>query len=151
MIASIIGAAAGLAGSLLGGYKASKAMKKVRRLMSEQNRDNQNWYDRRINQDYSQTAEAQDAMRRTREYADQLMRHAEGNRMVNGGTEEALASAQRQATHAVGDTMAGIAASGTQTKEAVEQQYLENRRALQQQKMGYYLQKAREISKAASF
>ena len=148
MVASIIGAAAGLAGSLLGGYKASKAMKKVRRLMAEQSRDNRNWYDRRMNQDYNQTAEAQDAMRRTREYADQLLRRAEGNRIVNGGTDEALATAQRVATQAVGDTMAGIATAGTQTKDAVEQQYIENRRALQQQKMGYYLQKAREISKA---
>ena len=51
MIGAIISAAGGLAGSLIGGYKASKQMKKVRRMLNRQEVDNRNWYDRRMNQD----------------------------------------------------------------------------------------------------
>ena len=43
MVGSIIGAAASLAGTIFGGYQASKAMKKSRRLLEAQLRDNQNW------------------------------------------------------------------------------------------------------------
>ena len=147
MWSAIISAAGGLAGSLIGGHKASREMKKVRRLLGQQERDNRNWYDRRMNQDYTQTAQAQDAIRRTREYADQLMRRAEGNAMVNGATEESMAAARSQAAQSVGNTMADIAAAGDQTKEAVEQQYLANKLDLEQRKMALMQQKAQNISK----
>ena len=148
MYGAIISAAGGLAGSLIGGYKASKQMKKVRRMLNRQEVDNRNWYDRRMNQDYTQTAQAQDAIRRTREYADQLMQRAEGNAMVNGATEEAMAAARQQAAQAVGNTMADIAAAGDQTKEAVEQQYLANKDDIQRRKMALLQQQAQNISKA---
>ena len=148
MIGAIISAAGGLAGSLIGGYKASKQMKKVRRMLNRQEVDNRNWYDRRMNQDYTQTAQAQDAIRRTREYADQLMQRAEGNAMVNGATEESMAAARQQAAQAVGNTMADIAAAGDQTKEAVEQQYLANKDDIQRRKMALLQQRAQNISKA---
>ena len=149
MYGAIISAAGGLAGSLIGGYKASKQMKKVRRMLNRQEVDNRNWYDRRMNQDYTQTAQAQDAIRRTREYADQLMQRAEGNAMVNGATEESMAAARQQAAQAVGNTMADIAAAGDQTKEAVEQQYLANKDDIQRRKMALLQQRAQNISKAA--
>ena len=148
MIGAIISAAGGLAGSLIGGYKASKQMKKVRRMLNRQEVDNRNWYDRRMNQDYTQTAQAQDAIRRTREHADQLMQRAEGNAMVNGATEESMAAARQQAAQAVGNTMADIAAAGDQTKEAVEQQYLANKDDIQRRKMALLQQRAQNISKA---
>ena len=149
MYGAIISAAGGLAGSLIGGYKASKQMKIVRRMLNRQEVDNRNWYDRRMNQDYTQTAQAQDAIRRTREYADQLMQRAEGNAMVNGATEESMAAARQQAAQAVGNTMADIAAAGDQTKEAVEQQYLANKDDIQRRKMALLQQRAQNISKAA--
>ena len=86
-----------MAGSVFGGYQASKAMRRVRAMLKEQQRDNQNWYDRRMNQDFGQTAEAQDAMRRTREYAEELSRKADGARAVSGGTEESGIAAKAQA------------------------------------------------------
>lgn len=43
MLGSIIGGAIGAAGSIFGGISASKAMKKVKRNLQQQ--DNQNWYD----------------------------------------------------------------------------------------------------------
>ena len=88
MVGSIIGAAASLAGSIFGGYQASKAMKKSRRLLEAQLRDNQNWYDRRMSQDYTQTASSQAAMKRAMEYAEQLNRKADGQAAVNGTTTD---------------------------------------------------------------
>ena len=76
-----------MAGSIFGGYQASKAMKKSRRLLEAQLRDNQNWYDRRMNQDYTQTASSQAAMKRAMEYAEQLNRKADGQAAGNGTTD----------------------------------------------------------------
>ena len=76
-----------IAGSIFGGYKASKAMKRARKMLDEQATDNQNWYDRRMNQDFTQTASAQNAMRRAIDYAEQLNRKADGNAAVMGGSE----------------------------------------------------------------
>lgn len=139
-----------MAGSLFGGYKASKQMKKVRRMLAQQERDNRNWYDRRMNQDYTQTAQAQDAIRHTHEYADQLLSRAEGSAMVHGNTEESMSAARRQAAQAVGNTMADIAAAADQTRDAVEQQYIDNRQDIQRRKMALWQQQAQNISKATS-
>ena len=150
MITTLLSTAGKVAGSVFGGYQASKAMRRVRAMLKEQQRDNQNWYDRRMNQDFGQTAEAQDAMRRTREYAEELSRRADGARAVNGGTEESGITAKAQATKMVGDTAAAIAASGTQAKDAIEQQYLVNRQALKTSEAELEKEKAREIAKALS-
>ena len=137
-----------MAGSVFGGYQASKAMRRVRAMLKEQQRDNQNWYDRRMNQDFGQTAEAQDAMRRTREYAEELSRKADGARAVSGGTEESGIAAKAQAAKIVGDTAATIAAGGTQAKDAIEQQYLANRQTLKSTETKLEKEKTREIAKA---
>ena len=148
MITTLLSTAGKLAGSVFGGYQASKAMRRVRAMLKEQQRDNQNWYDRRMNQDFGQTAEAQDAMRRTREYAEELSRKADGTRAVSGGTEESGIAAKAQAAKMVGDTAATIAAGGTQAKDAIEQQYLANRQTLKSTETELEKEKAREIAKA---
>lgn len=150
MITTLLSTSGKLAGRVFGGYHAGKAMRRVRELLKEQQRDNQNWYDRRMNQDFGQTAEAQDAMRRTREYAEELSRKADGARAVSGGTEESVIAAKAQAARMVGDTAAAIAAGGTQAKDAIEQQYLANRQALKATEAELEKEKAREIAKAMS-
>ena len=148
MITTLLSTAGKMAGSVFGGYQASKAMRRVRAMLKEQQRDNQNWYDRRMNQDFGQSAEAQDAMRRTREYAEELSRKADGARAVSGGTEESGIAAKAQAAKIVGDTAATIAASGTQAKDTIEQQYLANRQTIKSTETELEKEKAREIAKA---
>ena len=148
MIPTILTTAAGVAGSIFGGYEASRSMRRVRQLLREQERNNDNWYARRMNQDFGQTAESQEAMRRTREYAEELGRKAEGIRAVSGGTEEAAVAEKAAAAKSVGDTQAAIAAGATQAKEAVEQQYLSNRQTLKNAQAELEKQKAKEIAKA---
>lgn len=46
----LIGSAIGAVGSIFGGIKASKAMKKAKRNVEAQRQKNQDWYDRRYNE-----------------------------------------------------------------------------------------------------
>jgi hypothetical protein len=54
LIGSIAGGALGAAGSIFGGISASKAMRRVKKNLQAQKQANQNWYDRRYNEDATQ-------------------------------------------------------------------------------------------------
>lgn len=153
MLLGAIGAGLGIAGSIgpaiFGGSKASKAAKQANKLIEQQQKDNQAWYDRRYNEDYSQTAEAQNLMNYAREQAEKLFRRAEGAAAVTGATEESVARAKRDANEMLSQTASNIAAQGTARKDAIEQQYLNTKNGLTQQQVANLQQKAQNISAAA--
>lgn len=148
-----IGAGLGIAGSvgsaIFGGSKASKAANQANKLIEQQQTDNQKWYDRRYNEDYSQTAEAQNLMNFARNEAEKQFRRAEGAAAVAGGTEESVARAKRDANEMLSQTASNIAAQGTARKDAIEQQYLNTKNSLTQQQVQNLQQKAQNISAAA--
>lgn len=145
-----IGSMAGsLASSVFGGSKASKAMEEANRLLAQQKRENQAWYDRRYNEDYTQTAEAQNMIRMAKEQAEKQYRRAEGAAAVAGGTDEAVAQAKEAGNELVGDTIANVAAQGTARKDAIEGQFRQQDAALTQQQIANQQTKAQGISQAA--
>lgn len=153
MLLSAIGAGLGIAGSvgsaIFGGSKAAKAADQANKLLENQQSDNQKWYDRRYNEDYSQTAEAQNLMNFARNEAEKQFRRAEGAAAVAGGTEESVARAKRDANEMLSQTASNIAAQGTARKDAIEQQYLNTKNSLTQQQIQNLQQKAQNISAAA--
>jgi hypothetical protein len=135
---ALIGAGASVAGGILGGRAAAKAARKKAALLDKMDRENQSWYDRRMNEDYTQTAEAVNAMRMMRENADRSVKRSEGVAAVMGGTDESVAQAKAAANEAVGNTLANIAAQGTAQKNAVESQYLSQKNNINSQRLGAY-------------
>lgn len=67
LIGSIIGGGMKAAGSIFGGISASKAIKKAKRNIEAQRQKNQDWYDRRYNEDSTQRADAQRILTQTEE------------------------------------------------------------------------------------
>ena len=59
MLGGIIGGAAGALGGIFGGISKNKMLKRMRNMINEQKRENQDWYDRRYNEDATQRADAQ--------------------------------------------------------------------------------------------
>lgn len=153
MLLGAIGAGIGAIGSIgsaiIGGNAASKAAKQANKLIQQQQRDNQAWYDRRYNEDYSQTAEAQNLMNYAREQAERQFKRAEGAAAVAGATDESVARAKQSANEMLGQTASNIAAQGTARKDAIEQQYLNTKNSLTQQQVQNLQQKAQNISAAA--
>jgi hypothetical protein len=150
MIGAIIGAAGSVASSLIGGAQAKRAAEKANKELAEQREKNEDWYRRRYNEDYTQSAEAQAAMTRARELAREQMASARGTAAVMGGTEAGMAAAQGAANDMLADTMSGIAQSATARKDAVESQYLQNEAALSQQQQNVYNQQAANSTAAAN-
>lgn len=123
LFGSIAGGVLGAAGSIFGGISASKAMKRMKRNLEEQKRENQAWFDRRYNENATQRADAQQAISLMREEMKKRSQAAAGAQAVMGGTEESVAAAKAANNQALADATAQIAVNGERRKDAVEQQY----------------------------
>jgi hypothetical protein len=156
-LGSLIGGALKIGGSIFGGIKASQAMKQVRRNLEQQQRENQDWYDRRYNEDATQRADAQRMLTMTNEAIKNRNRGAAGTQAVMGGTEESVAATKAANASALADTAAQIAVAGANRKDNVENQYLTRKGAindklnnLQQQKANNIISAVNGVSSAAS-
>ena len=145
-----IGGVAALGSAIYGGIKSSKANNKARDLIQQQRRDNRDWYNLRMSQDYTQRADVQAAIKRQRELLNEQYQRARATNVVAGGTDEALALQQQAANKAVSDTMTDVAAQAANYKDNVEQQYRAQDAALNQQQVQNYQQQAAQTAQAAS-
>lgn len=149
MIGSIIGGALGLASSLYGGWKASQAMKGVKKNLEQRQRENQNWYDRRYNEDTTQRADAQRVLTETARRIRERNRAAKGAQAVAGGTEESVAATKAANAEAMAEAASRIAAAGENRKDEIEQQYQQTRAGLDNQLNNLEAQRAAALTKAA--
>lgn len=120
MIGAIIGAVGGLASGIAGGIKSAKAAKEQQKLIDEQERKNDAWYNRNYYQNYLDSAEAQAAMKRVENTLKKQNQEARATAVVTGATPEA-AVAQQQANNEILDNVAtDLAAQGTARKANVD-------------------------------
>jgi hypothetical protein len=142
-------AAAGLAASLLGGAKASKAAREAERRQRQQEAQENAWYTRRYNEDYLDTAAGQNLVRRAKEYARENWKKAHGAAKVGGATEAASAMAKEAGNKMVGDTMANIAAQDTARKAQVDNMHRQAEANFAQMDIARENQRAANITQAA--
>lgn len=129
----IIGSAIGAAGSIFGGISASKAMKRMKRNVEEQRQKNQDWYDRRYNEDATQRADAQRILQQTEESIKNRNRQAAGTAAVMGGSEEGAALAKAANNEALAEAASQIAANADARKDNIEATYMSNDNAFVEQ------------------
>lgn len=148
ILGSAIGGALGIGASIFGGISASKAMKKVKRNIEGQMKDNQNWYDRRYNEDATQRADAQRILTMTQESIRNRNRQAAGAQAVMGGTEESVAAAKAANNQVLADATSQIAVNGERRKDQIESQYMQTKADLNEKLNNLEQAKAGAISQA---
>ena len=148
MIGSIIGGALSAGGAIFGGISASKAMKKAKKNVEAQRKKNQDWYDRRYNEDATQRADAQRILTQTEESIKQRNRAAAGSAAVMGGTDESVAAAKAANNEALADATSQIAANAETRKDNIEATYLQNDNAFVEQLNAIEQGKAQAVSQA---
>lgn len=148
MIGSIIGAGLSAAGSIFGGISASKAMKKVKQNLEDQQAKNQAWYEQRYNEDATQRADAQRILTLTEESIKNRNRQAAGAQAVMGGTEESVAAAKAANNQALAEATSQIALNGDRRKDQIEAQYQAKDAQLQDALNNMEINKAGAISSA---
>lgn len=146
----IAGAALSAAGSLAGGIMSARAAKKARKQTKKRLRENEDWYNRRYNEDATQRADAQALLTRTEEVIRDRNKAAAGRQAVVGGTDESVAATRAANSAAIADTNAKIAAQGEQRKDNIEQQYMERKDALEEKLQGQDLQRSQNVATATS-
>lgn len=127
ILGSAIGSSLGIGASIFGGISASKAMKKIKKNLQSQMQENQDWYDRRYNEDATQRADAQRILTMTNENIKQRNQQAAGAQAVMGGTEESVAAAKAANNQALADATSQIAVNGERRKDQIESQYMQTK------------------------
>lgn len=148
LIGSIAGGALGAAGSIFGGISASKAMRRVKKNLQAQKEANQNWYDRRYNEDATQRADAQRILTQTEESIRNRNRQAAGAQAVMGGTDERTAAAKAANAQALADATSQIAVNAENRKDQIEQTYQQRDSQINEALNNLEMNKAQAISQA---
>lgn len=148
LIGSIAGGALGAAGSIFGGISASKAMRRVKKNLQAQKQANQNWYDRRYNEDATQMADAQRILTQTEESIRNRNRQAAGAQAVMGGTDESTAAAKAANAQALADATSQIAVNAENRKDQIEQTYQQRDSQINEALNNLEINKAQAISQA---
>lgn len=148
MVGDIIGGALGVGAGIFGGISASKAMKKIKRNIERQQRENQDWYDRRYNEDATQRADAQRILTMTNENIRKRNQQAVATQAVMGGTDESVAAAKAANNQAIAEATSQIAVNGERRKDQIESQYMQSKSALNDKLNNLEQAKAGAISQA---
>lgn len=148
MIGSIVGTGLKIGGSIFGGIKASKAMKQMKKNIQNQMQENQDWYDRRYNEDATQRADAQAMLTKTEDAIKNRNQQAAGSQAVMGGTEESVAATKEANSNAMADAASNITIAGEQRKDNIEQQYMQKKSELNKQLNNFTQQGAKNMAEA---
>lgn len=135
MLGSLIGAGLGAVGGIFGANSRNKLIKKQMQIINQQKRENQDWYDRRYNEDATQRADAQRLLTMMEESIKKRNKAAAGTAAVMGGTNESVAATKEANSQALADATGQIAASAERRKDLIEQQYQQRKGSLDQQLM----------------
>lgn len=150
LLSSILGGIGSLASSIIGGIQSAKAQKKASELIQNQRDENRQWYNTKMNQDYTQRADVQNAITRQRELLDEQIKRANANKVVGGGSDESAALAKEAANKSVADATADIAADSANYKDQVENQYRAQEQNLNQEEIKQYQDKASQNAQAGA-
>lgn len=148
MIGSLIGAGMSAVGSIFGGISASKAMKKYKKQVEQSKKENQDWYNRRYNEDATKTASAQRILDITEQNIRKRNKAAAGVAAVMGSGTEA-AAAEKTANNAImSDAVSQIQANAENRKERIEESYRTRDSQLQDQLNQIEVGKAQSTAQA---
>lgn len=148
MLGTAIGAGLKIAGSIFGGIKASKAMRKYKQQIEQQKQENKSWFDRRYNENATQRADAQALMTNLRDAIRRRSENAAGAQAVAGGTEESVAAQKAADADAMSNAVSNINAMGEARKDQIEQQYQEREDGLNAQLGKVQVERAQNIANA---
>ena len=154
MVSSVItaglGALTNLGSTIYGQYKSKEYNDKAQAELDKRRKENKQWYNQKMNEDYMMRSDVQNVLRKQREVLQEQYQRARATNIVAGGTDEALALQQQAANKTMGDTMANIAANASTYKDAIENQYRTQENALSAQQQQIYNNQATQVANAAS-
>lgn len=148
MIGALIGAAVSIGSQIYGGIKARKAAQKQADALANEKAENTAWYNRRMNEDVTQRADAQRVLRLAQESIRRRNKEAAATQAVVGGTEESVAATKEANAKALADATSQIAAAGEARKDSIEDSYRNQQHNIAREEIGLDAQKAQNTAEA---
>lgn len=121
--AAAIGAIASGVSSLFGARSARRQRQQQLAEIARQQQNNNNWYNRRYNEDATNRADAQRMLTRVSNLMTDTTRSANARKAVIGGTDASTAAAQQANASALGNALADITTNAENRKDDIESQY----------------------------
>lgn len=143
MYGAIISGAVGALGGLLGSEGKNESVRKQLKLLQQQQKGNENWFNRRYNEDATQRADAQRILQITEDRIRKRNKAAAGREAVMGGATEDTMREKEAGNEMMANAVSQINAANERRKDQIEQQYLQKKGALDQQQMAI---EAQELS-----
>lgn len=150
MLGTLIGAGLGLASSIAGGIANRKARQKQEQMITQQQKENQAWYDRKYNEDPTKRADTVRLLTQMQEQIKNRNKAAKGRQAVMGGTEDSTTAVKEANNKTLADTTAQIVAANDARKDNIENQYRARKSQLQGQQMGLEAEKAADTANAVA-
>ena len=150
MIGALIGAGLGLASSIAGGIANRNARKKQEQMIAQQQKENQEWYDRKYNEDPTKRADTVRLLTQMQEQIKNRNKAARGRQAVIGGTEDSTTAVKEANNKTLADTTSQIVAANESRKDAIEGQYQARKDAIQNKRMGLEAEKAADTANVAA-
>lgn len=150
MLGSLIGAGLGVASSIFGGISARKARRKQERMLAQQEKENQAWYDRKYNEDPTKRADTVRLLTQMQEQIKNRNKAAKGRQAVMGGTEDSTTAVKEANNKTLADTTSQIVAANETRKDDIESQYQARKKAIQNKRMGLEAEKAAGTASVAA-
>lgn len=148
MIGALIGAAVSIGSQIYGGIKARKAAQKQADALASEKAENTAWYNRRMNEDVTQRADAQRVLRLAEESIRRRNKEAAATQAVVGGTEESVAATKEANAKALADATSQIAAAGEARKNSIEDSYRNQQHNIAREEIGLDAQKSQNTAEA---
>ena len=130
---ALIPAAIGAVSSIFGGSSASSAAKERQRILERQQKENQDWFDRRYNENATQRADAQRILQRTEEAIRKRNRAAQGREAVMGGASEETAREKEAGNELMANAVGQVVDANEKRKDMIERDYMARKMGLQNQ------------------
>ena len=146
MIGALIGAGISLASSIAGGIANRNARRKQQRMIAQQQRENQAWYDRRYNADPTKRADTVRLLTQMQEQIKNRNKAAKGRQAVMGGTEDSTTAVKEANNKTLADTTSQIVAANESRRDNIEQQYMARKNQLTNQQMGLEAEKSADTA-----
>lgn len=150
MLGSLIGAGLGVASIIFGGISARKARRKQERMLAQQEKENQAWYDRKYNEDPTKRADTVRLLTQMQEQIKNRNKAAKGRQAVMGGTEDSTTAVKEANNKTLADTTSQVVAANESRKDAIEGQYQERKDAIQNKRIGLEAEKATDTASVAA-
>lgn len=144
----MLGTILGIGGSIFGGIAGAKATQKAEEGIKTLQKKNEEWYNRRYNEDATQRADAIAMLNKTKDFIKERNKQAEGVAAVMGTPASAVAVEKANNNAIIGDVTSQIIADNEARKDMIEQTFMDRDVSYQEQLNNMAMNKSRNIANA---